>query len=125
MKPLVEAEVTAVLERAEGNVSKAAAQIGVRRDQLWDFVLKWPLLMVLLENLREAMVDEAEAQLRVALAVGRPWAIAFVLKTIGRDRGYGDAFVSSDTGERTSDTQRLTARQLTQFAPLPAIPNGT
>ena len=123
MSFLTESTVIAGLERAKGNVGLAAAQLGVRRDELWDCILKWPLLPVLLDNLRETMVDDAEALLREALGWGRPWAVAFVLKTIGRDRGFEDTFSTAD-GERAGDARRLTVAQLAEFESLHAIACG-
>ena len=37
---------------------------------------------------REELVDIAEIRLRVAINNGEPWAIALVLKTMGKNRGY-------------------------------------
>ncbi len=43
---------------------------------------------MVVEEFRERRVDRAEYKLDDALEDGQPWAIALVLKTIGKDRGY-------------------------------------
>lgn len=36
------------------------------------------------------MIDEAELRLWAAIQRGESWAIAFALRTLGRDRGYAE-----------------------------------
>jgi hypothetical protein len=37
---------------------------------------------------REELLNRCENTLREAVLAGQPWAVMFVLKTLGRDRGY-------------------------------------
>src|ERR1700681_872469 len=101
MSTLIESDVEAAIKLHEGNVTLAAETLGVRRDELWDFVLRWPTLLILLENLREMLVDAAEEVLRVALRAKKPWAVTFILRTVGKERGWsvGGSSPSGSEGE--------------------------
>ena len=91
MKPLIEEDAMSALKLAEGNISSAAALLGVRRDQLWDFMLRGTMLLIILENMREELLDKAEQLLRKAVREGKGWAVCFLLKTLGKERGYSTA----------------------------------
>ena len=40
------------------------------------------------DNARGELIDISEQKLRAAVMNGEPWAVAMVLKTIGKHRGY-------------------------------------
>ncbi len=41
-----------------------------------------------ISDARGHLVDRAEEKLSAAIDAGEPWAVAMVLKTLGKDRGY-------------------------------------
>ena len=40
------------------------------------------------DNARGELIDISEQKLRAAVMSGEPWAVAMVLKTLGKSRGY-------------------------------------
>jgi len=40
------------------------------------------------DNARGELIDISEQKLRAAVMNGEPWAVAMVLKTLGKSRGY-------------------------------------
>jgi len=90
MNALTEAAVYSALKRTSGNLTRSARLLGVTRDEIVAYAAARPLLRELLDDIREAAVDDAEAGLRAAVAQRQPWAIEFVLETLGHPRGYGE-----------------------------------
>ena len=87
---LREAVVVAKLTESKGNVSAAARALGVPRSTLASFIEMHPGLGAVVSDARETIVDVAESQIYKAVLEGQPWAVALVLRTIGRRRGYTD-----------------------------------
>ncbi len=50
-----------------------------------------------MEESREFQLDEADFQLQNAVKNGEPWAVQFTLRTLGRDRGYGEGLIVNST----------------------------
>jgi hypothetical protein len=61
------------------------------RPQGVKFKKRSPRVNATLQEERGKFLDLAEQRLFEAVDRGAPWAIALVLKTLGRGRGYGDA----------------------------------
>lgn len=88
-------QIAYALERARGNVSKAAKDLAtslnvpISRAWLDNKCRTKPELAAILSDLRESLVDEAEDVLTENVADLRDLGAAqFVLRTLGRDRGY-------------------------------------
>ena len=84
------AQVAAMLLETKGMVSVAAKRLGCAPQIVQRYCQRFEVCQDALYTAREEMTDVAELQLFAAIMRGESWAITFYLKTIGRDRGYGD-----------------------------------
>jgi hypothetical protein len=82
--------VLATLRTHHGLISLAADALGCSRSTLYAYLDADPELAAVVEEERERLVDLAEDGLFFHLTERSPWAIALVLKTLGKSRGYGD-----------------------------------
>lgn len=86
------ATVELALRKCVGNMSAAAKQLKVSRVTVWKYVRRSPDLQKLIEEIQEETIDIAESQLVKLLKErkhrGHTQAVLFVLKTMGRRRGY-------------------------------------
>jgi hypothetical protein len=71
-----------------GNLSDASERLGVSRQTLYTFAKTYPKVQEAIDEAREIVVDKAEKALVTCLEERQPWAIALVLKTLGKWRGY-------------------------------------
>ena len=77
--------------RSQGGIIAAAAQVlRVSRQTLYVWIRAEPELQALVAELRDEILDLAEGQLLKAVKDGSERSVHFMLKTIGRERGYGD-----------------------------------
>jgi len=65
-----------------------AKRLGCSVDTIGRYCQRYPTVAAARDEERGAMVDEAELRLWRAIQDGQAWAIAFCLKTLGKDRGY-------------------------------------
>jgi hypothetical protein len=79
------------LRETRGTVALAARLLGISRQGLLKRIHASAELEQLLEEEREIITDTAELKMVQAINKGEPWAISMRLKTMGRDRGYGDS----------------------------------
>jgi hypothetical protein len=86
---LPEAVVAEALEQTNGHLTRTAQMLGVPRADVRIVIGLRPSLQMAVFQEREKLVDRAELALRRAVKAKRPWAILFVLNTLGRDRGFG------------------------------------
>lgn len=83
-------EVLAAL--AKGHTEAAAAHIlGCSYQTILNYRKRWKAVDDAVKAHRKEMVSLAETGLRGAILNSQPWAIAFTLKTLGKDEGYGDS----------------------------------
>ena len=97
MRP--ESEVIAQLKKSMGNVSHAARALGMTRTRLCARIAEHPELREIVTDARQTMVDDAENALHASVISKEGWAVTFVLKTIGRDRGYVEKQEVEHSGE--------------------------
>jgi hypothetical protein len=90
MEPLTEAAVRSAIMSVAGNLTWAAQLLDTTREELLDYVARRPPLRELMEDIRQGLVDDAQALLRKATVEQQPWAIRVVLRTQGRRRGFGN-----------------------------------
>lgn len=76
------------IEKTRGNFSAIARILGITRPAVSQRVKRDPALQALVAEAREKLLDSAEAGLAQAVRAKKPWAIKFVLSTVGRSRGY-------------------------------------
>jgi hypothetical protein len=73
-----------------GRMGLAAKELGVKKGQLADYLKRRPQLEAALQDRYEYLSDHAEYTLHELIDAQEPWAIKYVLKTLGRSRGYSD-----------------------------------
>ena len=87
------------LIRNKGRVVATCEDIGCTTATFYYRVQKDPEFAQALATIREARVDVAEDKLGEAVRRGEPWAVAMVLKTIGKHRGYTEKIEVADDRE--------------------------
>ncbi len=88
-KPILDAElVAAALVTLKGNLSAVARRFKVDRSSVQELIGKRPALRQILADAREGRLDDAEESLDRAVREAEGWAVCFILKTLGKSRGY-------------------------------------
>jgi len=82
------AVVADALRRTRGIYSAAADQVGCHRETVANYVKRYESVRAAAEEGRAVLVDVAEGQLAQKVEAGEWPAVAFVLTTLGRERGY-------------------------------------
>jgi hypothetical protein len=77
----------------------AARMLGCHPDTVRNYTDRYPTVKRALLSKRKELVDLAELGLRGALLDNAPWAIAFTLRTLGRDYGYVERTEQRISGE--------------------------
>ena len=83
-------QVIEAIEHSNGLLAAAARELGISRRTVYNYVTKYPTIAKALEDARETNLDYAEGQLMKAVKAGNVTAIMFLLKTVGKSRGYVD-----------------------------------
>jgi len=84
-------QVEYALKETRGLLTLTAAILGCDPDTVRNYLRRYPTLRQTQEDQRARLVDAAELRLVEAVEKkGEPWAIALVLKTIGKGRGYAE-----------------------------------
>lgn len=83
-------EIKEALLKNKGIISYAAQELGMSRDTLDNRIRRNPELKETCKQAREIIIDEAEKGLFNKIASEEWGAIEFVLRRLGRIRGYGD-----------------------------------
>lgn len=82
-------EMAKALEESKGLVSIAARRLKCSPTTVRSYMKLHPTVQQVVDDQSESLVDIAELKLLEAVQVrGEPWAIALVLKTKGKNRGY-------------------------------------
>jgi len=87
MRKLTKGRVEEALRASRGVVAVAARALGVTRQALYYAIQRYGL-EGFMQEVRDEFLDEVEDRLNQAALAGKPWAVMFVLKTVGRHRGY-------------------------------------
>jgi hypothetical protein len=90
--------VLVAADLCRGNQTRAAERLGVTRWALVKFIRRTPRARQAFDEWRQKLTDEAETALWDCVAERQPWAIALVLKTLGKFRGYIEAQHLTPTG---------------------------
>lgn len=99
------ADIEYALVKFKGSFTKAADFLGTRRDVLARKIRMTPALHIVLQRIREEKLDLAEFKLAEQVENGYFPAIAFTLKTQGRERGYSErSIVEHEMSQRSVDT---------------------
>lgn len=81
-------EVKTALYEANGLIRVAAAMLAISPQALRARIKRNAELQNVLSEAREQIVDKAEESLWDCIKNRDPWAVALVLKTLGKSRGY-------------------------------------
>lgn len=88
-KPRVPTEkIIAALRETNGLVSLAAKRVPCSRSTIDRRAQRVQAVREVIAECRDELVDVAELALRAAVTRQEPWAVALVLKTLGKGRGY-------------------------------------
>ncbi len=89
MKSLDPVRVYRTIIACRGNITRLLRELDITSTQLNIYLDDNPGLKQAFVNARESLVDQAEEVLHEAIAAKKSWAICFVLRSLGKDRGYG------------------------------------
>lgn len=81
-------DVVAAILKTNGNFAQMSLLLGRRRQQVRDYVYANIETMDLIQEVRESILDEAEATLQRLALQGDGPSLRFLLQTLGKDRGY-------------------------------------
>lgn len=81
-------EAAAALLKTGGLISVAAAALRVTPESVRRALKRWPTLRPLLEEAKDAILDDTEWALFRAARSGEPWAVQYLLRHHGKQRGY-------------------------------------
>jgi len=82
--------VCEALKQAGGNASAAARILKVTRQTIVNYEKRHPEVAAARKEAREVFIDMAEAKLVKLVNDEHPPAVFFVLRTLGKDRGYAE-----------------------------------
>jgi len=83
-------EVITAIHRTKGLMTHTARVLGCSPHTVENYAKRYPAVRQAITDERKAFVDTAELSLMKAVQDGQPWAVALVLKTLGRHRGYSE-----------------------------------
>lgn len=93
------ADIAFALRAKKGNYARTAEMVGMDRAVLRRKVESTPSLRKLRQEIREEVVDNVESRLFQQAEEGVLQAVIFVLKTLGKERGYSEkATVEHEVG---------------------------
>jgi hypothetical protein len=81
-------DVLFAAEATRGNISEASQRLGVTRWALQEYLKRTPKAHESFLEWRQRLVDLAEQKLWDCVEERQPWAVALVLRTQGRHRGW-------------------------------------
>ena len=82
------ADVAQAIRDTNGMVSAAARKLGVSRQTVYRYINQYVSVKEAVDDAREQLLDMTESKLFEAVKDGNVTAAMFVLKTVGRNRGY-------------------------------------
>ena len=94
--------------RKSFNRAEACRATGVNRSTVWRWAKEDKAFSEAVWEIEESVLDVAEAKLAEMVRAGNLQAVKFLLRSKGRERGYGDRLEISQTVKKeTIDIQRL------------------
>lgn len=109
-------QVIDALEATRGLVTLAAAHLHCAPNTIYAFVDRFPRVRAARDAARERQLDVAEAKLFQSIDRGELPAITFLLRTLGRHRGYGEHVQVDATVDVLQTPQWLRTRALLMSA---------
>ena len=99
LKTLPRERILQIVEESGGVIAKIARALGVHRSTVSRWMQKKKWFREAVQEAREQVIDLAELQLFRAVQEGERWAIEFVLKYLGKNRGYSERFELKHSGQ--------------------------
>ena len=81
-------QIIQALRDSNGLVSFAARRLGCSPNTIYNRAKRVQAVQQVINDSRDELVDIGEAKLRTLLLDGDTWAVGYVLRTLGKDRGY-------------------------------------
>jgi len=81
-------EMVAAAHDSYGLIAKMATALGCERQTVYNYAKKYKTVEAAIEQARHGIVDIAEVALLKKITSGDTASIVFVLKTLGKNRGY-------------------------------------
>lgn len=117
-KGITAEQIITAIDNNYGNLSAAARELGIQRYPLQVRVTNNPEIKEALNNARDKFIDLAEEGLYAHVKAKSLAAITFLLKTIGKERGWGESqninLVSKNLNANV-DLSKLSTEELVQL----------
>ena len=107
-------EVESNLRNLAGNFAAVARALGVTRQAVSNFVKHRPTLQAVASECRETFVDNVESAIYKEALNGNVTAQIFILKTLGKERGYVERRQIEHSGK--IDVSKLSDQELDAIA---------
>ena len=105
-------QMIAAIMNNRGLITEAARELKTNPSTVWVYIRNYPEVEAAVKEARESLLDLTESMLYEHIKNGAPWAIAMVLKTLGKDRGYTEKTeLQIGTAPITVNITRVAARQ--------------
>jgi hypothetical protein len=85
---IAENEYVQAINEASGLITVAARRLGCSRQAIYDAAKKYNSVAEAIQDNREKIIDLAEGKLYAKINEGDITSIIFLLKTLGKKRGY-------------------------------------
>jgi hypothetical protein len=82
------AEVIAAIKHTRGMLTLAAERLGCSDETMYNYAKRYPSVAEAIKQQRDRVLDITELKLQEAVNAGESWAVQFMLRTIGKERGY-------------------------------------
>jgi transposase-like protein len=106
-------QIVKAVQASDGLVSLAAKQLGCVPMTIYKRAKRCPKIQQAIDDARENLVDEAVKALRTSVVKREGWAVALVVKTLGKGRGYVER---QESQTLSVDLSQLDAKQLERLA---------
>jgi hypothetical protein len=106
-------QIANALTETKGMVYIAAKKLGCSHQTIYNYILRHPTVRIAKENAEGEVLDMAELTVFKAIQNGESWAVTFVLKTKGKNRGYVERMENANVD---IDLSSLTESQLIRLA---------
>lgn len=97
-------QVADALLAAKGLVTVAARTLHCDPKTVDNYAKRYVMVREAKQQAREGILDMTEARLFQAIDKGEPWAIAMMLRTLGKDRGYVERTETDVRGKLTVES---------------------
>jgi hypothetical protein len=87
---LTQKNVINALKAHGGLISPSAEALDCTRQGLYNFLKNHPKAQKALDDIRNEVLDYAEGSLYSAAKAGQSWAVCFLLKCLGKERGFSE-----------------------------------